>query len=194
MSPRSAVRLVGVAAIAFPLVYLVSDVVEVVQGDFTTFRLSLTYAGEAGFPLLVVGLVAVLRGRLPAWAVLGGLAYAYAFVFFTGTVVWALAAHTPDWEALGNDFGWWMTVHGAVMVVGGGALGAGIARSGALPPWTGWCLALGVVLVASVSGLGNLERTIAAAFVDVAFVGMGAVLLRGSRRPQAVGGSLRVNC
>jgi hypothetical protein len=178
MTAGEARALVGVAAIVFPVVYLVSDLVEVAQGDFSAFRLSLTYAGEAGFPLFVVGLVAVLHDRLPGWAALGGLVYAYSFVFFTSTVVWALVAGTPDWNALGEDFGWWMTVHGAVMVVGGAALGIGIARARVLPPWTGWALATGVVLVASVSGMGNVERTVAAAVVDAAFIGVGVALLR----------------
>jgi hypothetical protein len=70
-----------------------------------------------------------------------------------------------------------MTVHGAVMVVGGIAFGTGVALSGVLPPWTGWALALGVVLVAAASGMGNLERTLAAAVPDVALAGMGIALL-----------------
>lgn len=169
---------VGAAAIAFPLVYLVSDVVETAQGDFSTARLVLTYVGEAGFPLFVVGIAALVHREVPTWALLGAVAYAYSFVFFTGTVLWALVAHTPSWEVLGDDFGWWMTAHGAVMVLGGVLLGAGIVRSGALPAWTGWALAVGVVLVAAASGLGNLERTLAAAVPDAAFVGMGVALLR----------------
>jgi hypothetical protein len=168
---------VGVAAILFPIVYLVSDVVEVAQGDFSMFRLSLTYFGEAGFPLFVIGLAVLVHDWIPPWAALGAVAYAYSFVFFTSTVVWAIVARTPSWEVLGDDFGWWMTAHGAVMVVGGIAFGVGIARSGALPPWTGWALAVGVVLVAGASEMGNLERTLAAAVPDAAFIGMGVALL-----------------
>jgi hypothetical protein len=174
---REAHLVVGVAAILFPVVYLVSDLVEVAQGDFSVFRLSLTFIGEAGLPFVVVGLVALLFDRLPRWATLGALAYAYSFIFFTSTVVWAIVAGTPSWETLGEDFGWWMTVHGAVMVAGGIAFGIGVALSGVLPPWTGWGPALGVVLVAGASGMGNLERTLAAAVPDVAFAGMGIALL-----------------
>ncbi|MEO6511834.1 MAG: hypothetical protein ABIO16_12630 [Nocardioides sp.] len=170
------VLLVAAAAVVFPLVYLASDLVEVVQGDFSVFRLSLTYVGEAGFPLFVTGLCVLLRDRLPWWGFLGGIAYAYSFVFFTSTVVWAIVAHTSDWEALTADFGWWMTTHGAVMVVGGVALGLGVTRSHALPVWTGYVLVLGVVLVALASGMGNVERTVAAALPDLAFVGMGVAL------------------
>jgi hypothetical protein len=173
--------LVGAAAIFFPLIYLVSDFVEVAQGDFSTFRLTLTYIGEAGFPLFVIGLCALLRDRIPWWGLAGGIAYAYSFIFFTSTVVWALVAHTQSWEVLGTDFGWWMTAHGAVMVVGGMAFGLGIAFGNGLPAWTGYALAAGVVLVAAVSGMGNLERTLAAAVPDVAFIGIGIALIRRRR-------------
>lgn len=168
---------VGLAAVVFPLVYLLSDVVETVQGDFSTFRLCLTYAGEAAIPLFVVGLCAVQVDRLGRVGILGAFTYAYAFVFFTATVMWALVAHTPSWEALNDDFGWWVTVHGAVMVIGGIAFGVATARAGVFPAWTGYALTLGVVLVAAASGLGNLERTLASAVPDAAFVGMGLTLL-----------------
>jgi hypothetical protein len=115
-SPRA---LVGGAAILFPLVYLVSDFVEVAQGDFSIFRLSLTDAGETGFPLFVVGLAVLVHDRIPPWEALGALAYAYSFVFFTSTVMWAIVAATSSGEKLNDDFGWWMTDHGAVMVIGG---------------------------------------------------------------------------
>lgn len=181
VTDRGLVVWVGIAAIVFPAVYLVSDLVEVAQGDFSTFRLTLTYIGEAGFALFVVGLCAVLRGSIDGLGALGGLAYAYSYVFFTSTVVWAIVAGIPNWEALGDDFGWWITAHGAVVVVGGIAFGLAIARGGVLPAWTGYALAAGVVLVAAASGLGNLERTVAAAVPDAAFVGMGIALLRETR-------------
>lgn len=178
----SLIRWTGAAAVFFPVVYLVSDLIEVLQGDFSTFRLTLTYIGEAGFPFFTVGLCAVLGGRIGRWGILGGVAYAYSYVFFTSTVVWAIVAHTPSWDALGRDFGGWMTVHGAIMVLGGVALGSGIARGEVLPAWTGYALATGVVLVAAASGMGNLERTLAAAIPDAAFIGMGLALLRDHQR------------
>jgi len=47
------------------------------------------------------------------------IAYAYSYVFFTSTVVFALADGTPNYEALTKVFGGWMTLHGLVMVLGG---------------------------------------------------------------------------
>jgi hypothetical protein len=63
--------LVGVAAVVFPLLYFVSDVIETVHGDFSTFRLVLTYLGESAIPLFVLGLLAA--GVSVYWG-LGGTA------------------------------------------------------------------------------------------------------------------------
>lgn len=87
----------------------------------------------------MVGLCALLHQNLRWWGLIAGVAYAYAFVFFTSTVVWALVAHTPNWQTLGEDFGWWLTVHGAVMVVGGVGFGLGLGllhADGYVPRWT----------------------------------------------------------
>lgn len=178
--------LVGLAAIGFTALYLISDLIEVAQGGFSTLRLSLTYAGEAAIPLFVIGLYAVQRPRIGRLGLAGAVAYAYSYVFFTATVVYALIAGTPDYKALVTVLGAWMTVHGLIMLAGGLAFGLAVVRARVLPRWTGVCLMAGVVLVAAASGLPNIARTVAAAVPDAAFIGMGLALLSGrlkSRRP-----------
>jgi hypothetical protein len=179
--------LVGLAAVGFSALYLISDLIEVAQGNFSTLRLSLTYVAEAAIPLFVVGLYAVQRPRIGRLGLVGAVAYAYSYVFFTGTVLYALAAGTPNWDALGKAFSPWMTVHGLVMVVGGLAFGLAIVRAGVLPRWTGVCLMIGVVLVAAASGLPNVERTVAEAVPATAFTGMGLALLSRVRKATAAG-------
>lgn len=174
-------RLVGLAAIVFSAAYFVSDLIEVAQGDFSTGRLSLTYVGEAAIPIFVIGLYAVQRPRIGRLGLFGATAYAYSYVFFTGTVLYALIAGTQNYAALTNVFGAWMTVHGVVMLAGGLAFGLAVAKTRVLPRWTGICLMVGVVLVVAASGLPNLERAIAAAFPATAFTGMGIALLHRSR-------------
>jgi hypothetical protein len=183
---------VGLAAVGFTAVYLISDLIEVAQGGFSTFRLSLTYAGEAAIPLFVIGLYAVQRPRIGHLGFFGAVAYAYSYVFFTSsyvfftsTVVYALIAGTPNYAALVKVFGAWMTVHGLIMLVGGLAFGLAVVRAGVLPRWTGVCLMAGVVLVVAASGLPNVARTVAAVVPDTAFIGMGLALLAnaGSRAP-----------
>ncbi|MVU82825.1 hypothetical protein GPX89_37025 [Nocardia sp. ET3-3] len=174
---------VGVAAIGFTAIYFVSDLIEVGQGDFSTFRLVLTYIGEAGIPFFLLGLYAVQRGRIGVVGFFGALAYAYAYVFFTSTVVYALIARTRNWAALTEAFGVWMTIHGAILVLGGLCFGWGVMRAQVLPRWTGACLMIGVVLVAAASGQSNIVRTAAAAVPALAFTGMGVAALRALVTP-----------
>ncbi len=182
-SDRRLCVLVGLAAIVFSAVYLISDIVEVVQGNFSTLRLILTYAGESTIPLFVVGIFAAQRPRIGWLGLFGAAAYAYAYVFFTSTVVYALVAGIPDYPALTTIFGPWMTVHGAIMLIGGAAFGVAVVRARVLPRWTGVCLIGGVVLVSLASALPTFARAIAEAGPAVAFIGMGIALLRGPLDP-----------
>jgi hypothetical protein len=171
---------IALVAIGSSLVYLASDILEVGQGRFSTVRLMLTYAGEAAIPLFVLGLYALQRPRIGRLGLLGSAAYAYAYVFFTSTVVYALVAHTPDYEGVTKRFGAWMVVHGLIMLLGGAAFGIAVVRARVLPRWTGVCLVLGVVLVAAASGLPAVARTVAEAVTAAAFIGMGSALLPGA--------------
>ncbi len=173
-------RVLGFITIVLTGVYLVSDLVEVAQGDFSTLRLSLTYAGESAIPLFVIGLYAVQRPQIGRLGLLGATAYSYSYVFFTATVVYALVAGTPNYRALTEVFGPWMTLHGVVMLVGGVAFGIAVVRAHVLPRWTGISLIVGVIAVAAASGQPNLLRTLAEALPAAAFIGMGSALLRRS--------------
>jgi hypothetical protein len=129
----------------------------------------------------------VQRPRIGRLGLAGAVAYAYSYVFFTSTVVYALIAGTPNYKALVHVFGAWMTVHGLIMLAGGLMFGLAVVRAGVLPRWTGVCLMAGVVLVAAASGLPNIARTAAAAFPDAAFIGMGLALLTGRLKSRATG-------
>jgi len=128
-------------------------------------------------PFVVLALYGLHRARLGVLGLVGAGAYGYAFLFFSGTVLYALAAGAPDWAAVVEGFGPWMTAHGVVMVAGGTALGAAVVRSAAFPRWTGVCLAVGVVLVAAASGLPTAARATAAVLPAVALAGMGVAVL-----------------
>lgn len=190
-SPRRPAPLelmVGSIAVAASALYLASDVIELAQGGFSTFQLWLTYVGEVTIPFFAIGLYAVQRPRIGRLGLIGAVAYAYAFVFFTSTIVYALVRNTPNWDALTKQMGTWIIIHGVVMVLGGLAFGLAVVRSGVLPRWTGIALMVGVVLVAAASNLPDAAQTGAAAVRDLALAGMGASLLRMSvpehrRRP-----------
>jgi uncharacterized protein YndB with AHSA1/START domain len=176
--------LVGVAAVAFSLLYFLSDVIELAHDGFSTGQLLLTLVAEATIPLFVIGLYVVQRPRIGRLGFAGAVGYAYTFVFFTGTVVFALVKGTPDWDALVHQMSPWVTVHGAAMVVAGLAFGLAVVRARVLPHWTGWALMAGVVLVAASSGLPGIVQTASAGVRDLAFAGMGTALLR-RRQPNA---------
>jgi hypothetical protein len=172
----------GSAAVVFSALYLLSDLVEAAQGGFSTGQLWLTLAAEAAIPFFVLGLAVAQRPRLGRVGGIGAVAYAYAFVFFTGTVVYALVDGTPDYDALSHDLAPWMVVHGAVMVVAGLGFASGVVRAGLLPRWTAVALGVGVVLVAATQGAPEGVQLVAAAVRDVAFLGMGVAVVRGRTR------------
>jgi hypothetical protein len=170
------VRSVGWLAVLGSVLYFASDVVEVAQGGFSDGQLWLTLVAEAAIPVFVVGLALVQQPDLGRLGVGSAVAYAWAYVFFTFTVVYALVEGTPDFAALGEALDPWMTLHGALMVVAGLGFGYAVVRAGVLPAWTGVALGLGVVLVAL--GLPGAPGLVGAGLRDAAFAGMGAAVLR----------------
>ncbi len=173
---------VGLAALLFSGLYLLSDVVELVQGGFSTSQLVLTYIAEAAIPLFVLGLYAAQRPHIGVVGLAAAVGYAYTFVFFTGTVLFALVNQTSSWQSLTDELGGWVTLHGVLMVVTGLAFGYAVTRAGVLPAWTGALLMLGVVLIAVSSGMPAGVQTLAAGARDLAFAAMGVSLLGAWRR------------
>jgi hypothetical protein len=183
--PGDVVSFVGVAAVAFSALYLLSDVIELAQGGFSTGQLVLTYISEAAIPLFVIGIYAAQRPSIGRLGLLGAVGYAYTFVFFTSTVVFALVQHISDWSALENQMGGWVAVHSALMVVTGLVFGYAVVRAGVLPRWTGALLMLGMLSMVVASALPAVVQTGAAALRDIAFAGMGAALLGVRRRKRS---------
>jgi hypothetical protein len=174
-------RIVGFSALVFSTLYLLSDVIEAIQGGFSASQLWLTLVAEAAIPVFVVGLYIVQRPQIGRLGRISALAYAYSYVFFTGTVIYALVDATPDYKALTNHLGASMTIHGVIMVLAGLAFGWAVIRAGVLPRWTAIALMAGVVLVAISQGMPEGVQVVAAAIRDLGFVGMGAALLRTGR-------------
>ncbi len=173
---------VGVAAVVFSALYFASDVLELVHGGFSTTQLVLTYLAEAAIPLFVIGLYAVQRPHIGTLGLLGAVGYAYAYVFFTGTVLLALVNASPDWDALVGDLGPWVTVHGLLMVArrlglrGGRRPGRGCCRAGpGCCWWSGWSWS------PSASVLPVAVQMLCAGVRDLAFAGMGLSLLTRTR-------------
>jgi hypothetical protein len=178
--------LTGGAAVAFSVLYIVSDLIELVHGGFSTSQLVLTYAAEAAIPLFVLGLFGVQRPGIGKLGLVTAVAYSYTFVFFTSTVLYALVNHTRDWNELTTTLGAWVTVHSVLMVLAGVGFGVAVIRAHVLPRWTGITLIAGMVLMAGTAAMPDVTRTISAAVRDLAFAGMGAALLRRTLEPSIV--------
>jgi hypothetical protein len=164
------------------VLYLLSDVIEAIQGGFSDGQLWLTLVAEAAIPVFVVGLALAQRPQIGRWGELSAFVYAYAYVFFTGTVVYALIVGTRDFDALNNELSPWMVLHGAMMVFAGLGFGYAVIKARILPSWTGVLLIVGVVLVSVSQGLPESAQVLAAGLRDLAFAGMGAALVQISPR------------
>lgn len=175
------VRRVGFAALFFSALYLLSDVVEMLQGGFSDPQLALTLVGEAAIPFFVVGLYRVQRPEIGRLGLVSALAYAYSYVFFTATVVYAIVYSTANYGELVAHLGAVMTVHGAIMVVAGLGFGAAAVKAGVVPAWTGIVLMVGVVAVASTQTAPEGVQLAAAGARAAGFAGMGWALLRSPR-------------
>lgn len=180
----SIARCMGVLAVVASAAYWISDVWEAAAGQFTEGQLWLTLVAEACVPVFVLGL-----SRYRRWDTAGTVAaigYAAAYVYFTGTVIFALLEHTRDFAELSDDLDPWMTVAGGVMVVCGIGLGVVVTWTRAYPTWTGWALGLGVVLVAATTAAPSLVALAATGVRDLAWAGMGwALASSGSRPPRS---------
>ncbi len=148
------------------------------QGGFSDAQLWLTLVAEAAIPLIVLGLYALQRPRIGRLGLVSALAYGYAYVYFTATVLYALANGTKDFDSLGDELGVWMTLHGALMVVAGLGFGFAVIKAGVLARWAAVALMAGVLLVGLSQGLPEGIQAAAAGLRDLGFAGMGASLLR----------------
>ena len=168
---------VGAAALAFSVAYFLSDLIEALQGGFSTGQLVLTLIAEAAIPVFVLGLWLVQQPRVGRLAGYAAGAYALAYVFFTWTVAYALYHGVPDYDTLSDELGIWIFLGGAVMVIAGLAFGWATIRTGVLPRWAAVSLMAGVVLVAATQNAPDAVQLVAAAVRDLGFAGMGAALL-----------------
>lgn len=170
----------GWAAVAFSLLYWISDLIEASQGGFSTGQLWLTLVAEAAIPAIILGIWWVQRDRLGRLGAVSAWAYAYAFVFFTFTVAYALVDGTPDYSSLSDSLGLSMTLHGLIMLAAGIGFGAAVVRAKVMPAWTGYALALGVILVVATQGAPEGAQLVAAGVRDLGIAGMGLALVYAS--------------
>lgn len=183
--PRDAFRwVVGVGAVAAPLLHVATDVMEWRQGGFSEAQLWLNYLAFLPMPWLLLGIHAVHEPRPPAYGLAGALVYGAAFTYFAFTTLYAIAEGFPDYASLWHSTGTTYTVHGALMIVGGFSFGAAILRAGQLPAATAWLFIAGLAanLAAALLPLPETAQMIGSAVRNLGLAGMGYAILRHGRR------------
>jgi len=172
--------LIGLSAIAFSALYVVSDLMELAAGNLYTGQLIVTYVAEVAIPFYVLGLNTVQQPRGGWPSLVGALMYSVAFVGFSATVLYPLVTGTRDADSVFDDFGVIYTIHAALAFVGGLLFGASILQARVFPRWTAFALIGGLLVTALLAGVGLPEgvQTVGTAVRSVAFAGMGAACLR----------------
>jgi hypothetical protein len=183
MSNRELYTVVGVAAIVFPGLYVLSDLMELAAGHLYTTQLVVTYLAEAAVPFFMLGLHSV-QGRRGGWMSLtGAVLYGAAFVGLSATVLYPLVTGDRDPDDVFDAFGTIYDLNAGLALVGGLVFGIAVLRARVFPRWTGLALIGGLLLTALLVAAGFPEgvQTVGTAIRSVAFAGMGAACLAASR-------------
>jgi hypothetical protein len=179
---RSGYRpLIGAAAVLFPLLYVLSDVLELMAGGLYPAQLWVTYVAEAGVPFFVLGLDAYQQPRAGLLGLLGAVAYGASFVGFSATVLYPLVTGVRDADQVFAAFGPIYTAHAVLALLGGGMFGAAVLRARVYPRWTGAAVIAGLIfsLVLIAFSLPEAIQTAGTALRCAGFAGMGITCLRG---------------
>ena len=179
MSRREIHTVIGLAAIIFPALYVVSDVMELAAGNLYTGQLIVTYLAEAAIPFYVLGLHSVQAQRGGWMSLVGAVLYGFAFVGFSATVLYPLVTGDRDPDVVFDEFGGIYDAHAALAAIGGILFGLAVLRARVFPRWTGYTLIAGLLLTAVLAGVGAPEgvQTVGTAVRSVSFAGMGLACL-----------------
>lgn len=179
-------QLIALGAILAPAAHTATDAMEWLNGGFTPAQLWLNYAAFLPLPAIMLGLYAVQRPRIAMIGLIGALLYGFAFVYFTHTTLAAIADHVPDYDQLWDQLGMVYTVHGVVMLVGGGAFGYATIRARVFPAWCGWLFlgGLAVNLLVGLLPLLDLLQTLGTTVRNAGLVAMGVATWRDSARTE----------
>ncbi len=181
-------NLTAFGAMLVPSLHTVTDLLEWLQGGFSSVQLWLNYLAFLPVPVVMIGLYAAQLPGVSPIGLVGALLYGSAFVYFAHTTLVALASGVPTYEALWAQLGGLYTAHGAVMVVGGLLFGWAAARAGVFPRWTARVFILGVLINLGLAflPLPDLLQTLGTALRNAGLVGMGwATACRADDAPRS---------
>jgi hypothetical protein len=138
-------------------------------------------------PWLLLGVYAIHEPKPSVLGLAGALLYGAAFTYFAHTALYALAEHTPTYQALWEHLGSTYTVHGALMVIGGLLFAWSVLRAGWLPKFGILLFSAGIVvnLMLALLPAPDLLQTIGTATRNAGLIFMGYAILFNGRQPAA---------
>jgi hypothetical protein len=183
-NPDALRHLVGIAAIAGPILHSATDVVEILQGGFSPALLWANYVAFLPMPWLLLGIYAVHPLRPAVVGLVGAVLYGVAFTYFAHTTLVALAGDIPTYADLWSTLGPAYTVHGGLMVVGGLLFAGAAGRTGWLPRAALALFAGGIVvnLGFALVPLPEILQTLGTALRNAGLVVMGFKVLASARK------------
>ena len=179
LSDRKIQLIVGIGAIAAPLLHSLTDLAEWAAGGFSFPQLWVNYFSFIAIPFVVVGLYAFQRPKIGVWGFLGTILYGVSFMYFAHTTLYAIVENVADYGALWTELGAVYTAHGIVMILGGLAFGGATYQSRVYPAWTSVVFLLGISVnfLLSVIGAPELLQTLGSALRNLGLIGMGLFLV-----------------
>jgi hypothetical protein len=175
---------VGAFAVAAPILHSATDVMEWLQHGFSPAQLWLNYLAFVPMSWLLLGIYCA-HERKPGWVGLAGaLLYGAAFTYFAYTTLLALGEGIATYEALWSKLGVTYTIHGALMLVGGGPFAWSVARAGWLPPAAAWLFGAGLLvnLVLALLPAPDILQIVGNGVRNLGLAWMGGAILAGQLR------------
>jgi hypothetical protein len=172
---RNTRQVIAAGAMLAPLLHSITDLMEWMQGGFSPLQLWLNYLAFVPVPAIMIGLYAAQRPRISGMGLAGALLYGFAFIYFAFTTLLAITSGVPTYEDLWNRLGHVYTMHGALMIVGGGLFGLATLRAKVFPQWASYCFLAGLTLnlVITFVAVPDLYQTLGTAVRNAGLIGMG---------------------
>ncbi|MAD43855.1 MAG: hypothetical protein CMI02_11770 [Oceanospirillaceae bacterium] len=176
---RQLYKVIGLSAIAAPLAHTITDIWEVLAGGYSVPLLIVNYIAFVVLPFTVIGLYAVQRPAIRMAGLVGALLYAWSFIYFSHTALYALEQQIPDYDTLWQHLGMVYTFHGMLMIAGGLLFGVVTCYLGLFPRWTSLCFIAGILanLVFGLINVPDITQIIGSTVRNLGLMGMGASLL-----------------
>jgi len=173
-------RVTAISAIAASVVYTVTDIWELYLGGYSQLLLVSNYVAFVVLAFSMFGLFAAQRPYIKGIGFLGTVLFAWSFIYFSHTSLYAIENQIRDYETLWQQLGLVYTLHGVMMVIGGLMFGVATYQLAIFPKWASGCFLVGIFcnLLFALIAVHELWHILATVFRNVGLVGMGFYLLK----------------